>query len=151
MTPHNFYTTWYCLNCIYRLLELFLFDKTYFCLSNKFPRDSTRFVLVSHSSILRLFVDCGSNLSYTCRSASSYLPPQLICRLNFVYFIYFFEINYQVEILLLSFLLLLSLSLSLSCHHYHRHHLFSSSYSLSSAFASTCNAGGVALLVLYFF
>ena len=29
VTPLNFYTTWYCLNCIYRPLDLFHSDKTF--------------------------------------------------------------------------------------------------------------------------
>ena len=29
-SPHNFYTTWYCLKCIYGLLDLFHSDKTIF-------------------------------------------------------------------------------------------------------------------------
>ena len=51
----NFYTTWYCLNCFGQLLELFHSEVILFSvLPNKFPRDSTRLVLVSHSRILFL-------------------------------------------------------------------------------------------------
>ena len=55
-------------------------------------------------------------------SSSSFLPPQMICSLDFVYFLYFlfYQINYQAEILSSSLLLLLP------CYHCHRHLLFSS-------------------------
>ena len=65
---HNFYTTWYCLNFIYRLLLLFHSANIFFCSPFKSQRDSTNVVMVSHS---RIFLYQRGNFELSIPSAAA--------------------------------------------------------------------------------
>ena len=81
VTPLNFYTTWYCLNCIYRLLELFHSEEILF-LFTQISSHVTRLVWsVTHSEGRGFLVTDSQACCWSCSTvtvARSWLTLRLV-------------------------------------------------------------------------